>query len=176
MATSQLAATINLGAASVSCTAADLELTFAWLLKEMRSVARVLRPDERELLRKLMSHSGPPLTVGALFSEFTREGEPHKTLRRLRATQFVYPERTGRWGPAEPIAVTPFARIVWDQLGEAGIFASPVAPAPAPVPPAPPAQTPPPRPAPVTWDNLLECIRTRQQEREPDTAPAGAKK
>ena len=155
MTTPRIAITIDLGTAPVSCTAADLEATFAWLLAEMRSVAKVLRPDERELLRAIMSHTGPPLTVRALLPGVAREGEAHKTLRRLRATQFVYPERTGRWEPAEPVAVTPFARVVWEQLGEAGIF-----------PPGHPvalARTPPPRPAPVTWDNLLECIRDRQQ-------------
>jgi hypothetical protein len=168
MTTSRLAITIDLGKDSISCTAGDLEATFAWLLAEMRSVAKVLRPDERELVRKIMTHTGPPLTVNDLFPAFTREGEAHKTLRRLRATQFVYPQRTGRWQPAEPVAVTPFARVVWGQLGEPGLF-DPAA-APAPTPTAPPlTQTP--QPKPVTWDNLLECVLERQAARAAD-APA----
>jgi hypothetical protein len=182
MTTSRLALTIDLGKDSISCTAGDLEATFAWLLAEMRSVAKVLRADERDLMRKIMTHTGPPLTVKDLFPAFTREGEPHKTLRRLRATQFIYPQRTGRWEPAEPVAVTPFARVVWDQLGEAGLFPPTTVPAVAPsvapvIPPAPsvtPSAEPPvtqtPRPKPVTWDNLLECVLERQAARAASAA------
>ena len=102
-----------------------------------------------------MSHTGKRLTVGDLFPNFQREGEPHKTLRRLRAAQFIYPKKTGRWEPDEPIAVTPFGRMMWDQIGELRIFEPP--------PPPPPkpkettsvdAHTPPPKHAVVTWDNL----------------------
>jgi len=185
MTASRIAVTINLGATSISCTAGDLEATFAWLLAEMRSVAKVLRPDERELVRTIMAHAGPPLTVKALFPAFAREGEAHKTLRRLRATQFIYPQRTGRWQPAEPIAVTPFARVVWDQLGETGLFPPPTTQTPQPPQqvghhqegghfPPPTTQTPQPRP--VTWDNLLECVLERQAARPAGAAPAAGAK
>ncbi|MBN9118193.1 MAG: hypothetical protein J0I06_03360 [Planctomycetes bacterium] len=145
---------------TVPCTAKDLRATFGWLLLEMRAVAKVLRPDERDLLRKIMSHAGATLTVRGLFPEFRREGEAHKTLRRLRAAQFVYPKKTGRWEPDEPVAVTPFARKIWDQVGEERIFSPP------PVPPKGTAidmPTPPPKQPVVTWDNLLERIRERQK-------------
>ena len=72
-----------------------------------------------------MAHAGAPLTVRDLFPDFEREGEGHKTLRRLRASQFLYPARTGRWEPDEPVAVTPFARIAWDRVGEERIFSEP---------------------------------------------------
>ncbi len=151
---------VELDAATIPWTAADLTATFDWLLQEMRSVGKVLRPDERDALRRIMDHTGAPLTVRELFPAFAREDEGHKTLRRLRATQFVYPKRTGRWEPDEPIAVTPFARVMWDHLGETRIFAFPPvkskrvpidAPTPAPVQPV------------VTWDNLVDHIRERQQ-------------
>jgi hypothetical protein len=150
----------------VPCTTEDLKATFGWLLLEMRSVAKVLRPDERDVLRKIMTHKGPTLTVRGLFPEFKREDESHKTLRRLRATQFVYPKRTGRWEPDEPVAVTPFARMMWDHLGEERLFSPPPIP---PIPPNPPkrvtvdARTPAPTQAVVTWDNLVERIRERQK-------------
>ena len=60
--------------------------------------------------------------LASLFPEFTRESEGHKTLRRLRAAQFVRPARTGRWDPQEPIEVKPFARLMWDRIGEDAIF------------------------------------------------------
>jgi hypothetical protein len=108
-----------------------------------------------------MEHQGGPLTVSALFLTFEREGEAHKTLRRLRATQFIYPASTGRWEPDEPIEVTPFARLVWDHLGEERIFSPPPA-----VKPKDPVDVHTPMPSEqrvVTWDNLLECVRERQQ-------------
>jgi hypothetical protein len=146
----------ELDAVTIPCTAQDIQATFGWLLMEMRSVARVLRPDERDLLRAIMSGAGEPPTVRDLFPDFAREGEAHKTLRRLRATQFIYPARTGRWGSGEPVAVTPFARLMWDRLGEDRLF--PARPAPAdPRTPGPNEQRV------VTWDNLLECLRERQK-------------
>jgi hypothetical protein len=158
--TSHVEVEVGRGGVTIPCTAEDLRATFSWLLMEMRSVAKVLRPDERDALRKIMSHAGETLTVRDLFPTFERGGEAHKTLRRLRATQFVYPRETGRWGPDEPIAVTPFARVVWDHLGEARIFAPPLSE--SGLTPDDP-RTPPAKPAVVTWDNLLECVRERQK-------------
>ena len=168
MKTSQV--DVEFEAVSVPCTAKDLRATFGWLLKEMRSVGKILRPDERDILRKIMEHQGGPLTVSALFLTFEREGEAHKTLRRLRATQFIYPASTGRWEPDEPIEVTPFARLVWNHIGEERIFSPP---------PLDKVKHPvdvrTPMPAEqrvVTWDNLLECVRERQKAQaaaaEPD--------
>lgn len=148
---------------TVPCTAKDLKATFGWLLLEMRAVAQVLRPDERTLVRQLLSHTGKPLTVLDVFPDFQRECEGHKTLRRLRAAQFVYPKRTGRWEPDEPITVTPFARMMWDQLGEQRIFEPPPPPPPQPKGTSIDSHTPPPKHAVVTWDNLLDHIRERQR-------------
>lgn len=158
---------VDLGTTTIPCSTEDLKAIFGWLLLEKRSVAKVLRSDERVILRAIMSHTDGNLTVSALFPAFKREGESHKTLRRLRATQFVYPARTGRWEPDELIVVTPFAKIIWDQLGEAGIFSSA-----ANEPKRAPADTctPPPKNTPVTWDNLLECLRERQKALAPSPA------
>jgi len=114
--------TINLGPVSMSCTADEIGATLGALLDEMRAVIPMLREDERAALRRIMSHDGDNLTVGDVFPEFHRESEAHKTLRRLRAAQFVRPAVHGRWDPDEPILVKPFARLMWDHLGEAEIF------------------------------------------------------
>ncbi|MCI0703283.1 MAG: hypothetical protein L0241_19570 [Planctomycetia bacterium] len=114
---------INLGKAAMRCSTDEIETTFAWLLAEMRVVARLLRPDERERLRKIMSYDSRALTVRDVFPHFSRESEGHKTLRRLRAAQFVRPAKSGRWDPNEEIEIKPFARLVWDRLGESAIFA-----------------------------------------------------
>lgn len=114
--------TINLGPVPMSCTADEIGATLAALLDEMRAVIPMLRHDEREVLRRIMSHDGDALAVGEVFPDFSRESEAHKTLRRLRAAQFVRPAVHGRWDPEEPILVKPFARLMWDHLGEAEIF------------------------------------------------------
>ena len=75
------------------------------------------------MLREIMSRESGALTVADIFPEFARESEGHRTLRRLRAAQFVRPARTGRWDPIEPIEVKPFARLMWDHIGEDAIFA-----------------------------------------------------
>src|SRR5262245_14590695 len=118
---------ISLGKAAMHCTTAEVETTFAWLLAEMKVVARLLRPDEREVLRTIMSQESRALRVSDVFSDFSRESEGHKTLRRLRAAQFIRPAKTGRWDPHEEIEIKPFARLVWDRVGESAIF-PPLAP------------------------------------------------
>jgi hypothetical protein len=110
-----------------------------------------------------------------LFPEFARECEAHKTLRRLRAAQFIYPKNTGRWEPDEQIAVTPFARLMWDNIGEDRIFSPP------PVVPKGTAtvdtRTPPPNQQKVvTWDNLLECLHERQKAKAAAVAAANTQK
>ena len=113
---------IDLGSATMSCTADEIARTLAALLGEMRSVLPRLRDDEREVLRRIMASESGTLTVADAFPDFARESESHKTLRRFRAAQFVRPARTGRWDPDEPIEVKPFARLMWDHIGEEAIF------------------------------------------------------
>jgi hypothetical protein len=130
---------IDLGSVSMSCTAEEIAGTLAALLGEMRAVLPKLREDERDVLRQIMSQDSGTLTVVDVFPDFSRESEGHKTLRRLRAAQFIRPARTGRWDPDEPIEIKPFARLMWDHIGEDAIFDG-VAPVPAtPVPMATPA-------------------------------------
>ena len=123
---------LDLGTVTMHCTTEEVAATLAALLREMRAVIPLLRPDEREVLRKIMSHEDA-LTVGEAFPGFVRSSEAHRTLRRLRAAQFVRPAKTGRWDPDERIEVKPFARLVWDRVGENVIFAGlPASPATAP--------------------------------------------
>jgi hypothetical protein len=151
---------VDIDTIAVPCTVKDLQATFEWLLVEMRAVGRVFRPNERIVLRKIMSHTGATLTVSDLFPDFQRESEAHDTLRRLRATHFVYPAKRGYWEADEPIQVTPFARLMWDHLGEARIFSGPPnKPKKAPA----DTRTPPPQHKLVTWDNVLECIQERRK-------------
>jgi hypothetical protein len=128
---------LDLGTATIRCTAAEVEAAFAALLREMRLVTPILRQDERQVLRRVMSRDSGTLTVADVFPGFVRESEAHKTLRRFRAAQLIRPARTGRWDPAEPIEVKRFARLVWDRAGEAAIFSPPPMP-PAAAPPAEP--------------------------------------
>jgi len=113
---------IDLGTISMSCSADEIAATLAALLGEMRAVIPKLRQDERDVLRQIMSQDSGTLTVVDVFPDFARESEGHKTLRRFRAAQFVRPARTGRWDPGEPIEVKPFARLMWDHIGEDAIF------------------------------------------------------
>jgi hypothetical protein len=121
MSTSELE--LELGTVMMTCTREEVAKTLAALLGEMRAVLPRLREDEREVLRRIMSEIGA-LTVGEVFPDFARESEAHKTLRRLRAAQFVRPGQTGRWNPEVPIEVKPFARLMWDHVGEEEIFAN----------------------------------------------------
>jgi len=113
---------IDLGTVRMQCTPDEIAATLQWLLLEMRSVTPRLRADEREVLRQIMSHENGTLTVGELFPDFARESEGHKTLRRLRAAQFVRPAKTGHWVSEERIEVKPFGRLMWDRVGEARLF------------------------------------------------------
>lgn len=121
---------LDLGTVTMNCSTDEVAETLSALLDEMRTVIPKLREDERDMLRQIMSQDSGALTVGAVFPEFSRESEAHKTLRRLRAAQFVRPSRTGRWDPDVPIEVKPFARLMWDHIGEDTIFDGvPAAPA-----------------------------------------------
>jgi hypothetical protein len=121
MRVSELA--IDLGGFKITCGTDEIEAVLATYLREMRSVARLLRADERVALRKIMSRESGTLTVGEVFHDFARESEAHKTLRRLRAAQFIRPARSGRWDADEPIEVKPFGRLMWEHVGEAALCA-----------------------------------------------------
>ena len=113
---------IDLGTVKIDCTPEEIAATFSWLLTEMRAAVPRLRPDECEVLRKIMRHESGELTVQDVFPEFMRESEGHKTLRRLRAAQFIRPMKTGRWELNEPIEVKPFGRLIWNRGSEGGLF------------------------------------------------------
>lgn len=113
---------LDLGSIRMDCTPREIAATLAALLREMRSVIPRLRQDERDTLRQIMAHGTNRLTVNDVFPAFARESESHKTLRRFRAAQFVRPARSGRWDPDEPIEVKPFARLMWERVGEEVIF------------------------------------------------------
>ena len=85
---------LDLGSATMNCTAEEIAATLASLLNEMRLVIPRPREDERDLLRQIMSRDSGTLRVADVFPDFARESEGHKTLRRLRA-EFVRPN-----GPA----------------------------------------------------------------------------
>jgi len=116
---------IDLSTATMHCTTDEIATVFSALLREMRRMIPRLRPDELETLRHIMSQGSCTVTVAELFPDFARDSEPHMTLRRLRAAQFIRPAKTGRWEPDEAIEVKPFARLMWDRIGEEGLFAKP---------------------------------------------------
>jgi hypothetical protein len=113
---------IDLGKIAINCTLAEIETTFYWLLVEMRAALPRLRPDERAVLRQIMANESDSLKVSDVFPDFKRESEGHKTLRRLRAAQFIRPAKTGRWDADEKIGVKPFGWLVWNRCGEASLF------------------------------------------------------
>jgi len=117
---------IDLNTATMHCTNDEIATIFSALLGEMRRMIPKLRQDELETLRHIMAQESGTVTVAELFPNFARESEPHLTLRRLRAAQFIRPAKTGRWEPDEAIEVKPFARLMWDRIGENGLFANPV--------------------------------------------------
>jgi hypothetical protein len=157
---------LDLGTATIRCTAAEVEAALAALVREMRQVTHLLRPDERAVLRRIMARESGTLTVADVFPGFARESEAHKTLRRLRAAQHVRPARTGCWHPAEPIEVKGFARLVWDRAGEEAIF--PVAPAPPAAAPRPAEPAPEPVPAEPAAEPAADLSAADDQFLAPD--------
>jgi hypothetical protein len=113
---------LDLGTAALNCTAEEVAETFAGMLREMRAAALFIRPDERESLRHIMENASGTLTVADVFPDFARDSDAHNTLRRLRTAQFVLPAGRDMWSPNERIAIKPFAKLVWDRLGESAIF------------------------------------------------------
>ena len=160
---------VALDTVTVPCSPKDLRATFGWLLIEMRSFGAVLNPEERGLLRKIMAHEGPPLLVNDLFPNFQRGSAGHAMLRHLRAALFIRPENSGRWERDESIGVTPFARMLWDRIGEERIFSPPpLAPNGASL----GSRTPAPKQSPVTWDNFLEHLYARQKAQKSSPTPS----
>jgi hypothetical protein len=116
-------------------TPEEVATVFAGLLREMRAAVPFIRPDERPLLRRIMAEPSGDLTVADLFPSFERESAAHTALRRLRTAQFIIPQGRDIWERDQRIAIKPFARLVWDRLGEAAIFGDGAGPT-APVKPA----------------------------------------
>src|SRR5262245_28752782 len=112
---------LELGTEVMSCTAEEIAAVLAGQLREMRAAVPFISAPERATLRRIMAHDGP-LTVGDGFPDFVRGTEEHLTLRRLRTAQFIRPAGRDMWERGEGIEIKPFARLVWDRLGEAAIF------------------------------------------------------
>jgi hypothetical protein len=112
----------DLGTDTIRCGADEVAAALAGLLREMRAAAPFVTPHERQVLRSIMSHDSGALTVGDVFPDFDRNSDALTALRRLRTAQFIRPQDRDRWEAGEHIEVKPFARIVWDRLGEAGVF------------------------------------------------------
>ncbi len=112
---------LDLGPSTVSCTTEELAGALAGLLREIHAAVPFIQPDERTALRAIMDYAGTP-TVGDVFPDFERDSDAHTTLRKLRTAQFIRPRDRDRWAPEEYIEVKPFARLLWDRLGEASLF------------------------------------------------------
>jgi hypothetical protein len=113
---------LDLGTETLTCTTEEIAAALAGLLREMRAAAALIRPDERTVLRRIMSYDSGALTVGEVFPDFQRDSEAHTTLRRLRTAQFILPAGRDMWDRDQRIAIKPFARLAWDRLGEASLF------------------------------------------------------
>ncbi len=112
----------DLVTATMSCTADEVATTFAGMLREMQAAAPFIAQHERETLRWIMAHDSGSMTVGSVFPNFARDTEALTTLRKLRTAQFIRPAGRDMWDRDEHIAIKPFARLVWDRLGEDAIF------------------------------------------------------
>jgi hypothetical protein len=113
---------LDLGEETVSCTPEEIATAFAGLLREMRAAAAFVTAEERAALRKIMSYDSGALTVADVFPDFERDSAAHVALRRLRTAQFILPAGRDMWDRDQHVAIKPFARLVWDRLGEAAIF------------------------------------------------------
>ena len=122
MTVSETELTLDLGAETIHCHAEEIAAAVAGSLREMRTAAPFVTPHERQILRWVMAHESGSLTVGDVFPDFDRDSEALTALRRLRTAQFIRPLERDRWEAAEHIEVKPFARLIWDRLGEAAIF------------------------------------------------------
>jgi len=122
MTVSETELTLDLGAETIHCHAEELAHAVAGSLREMRTAAPFVTADDRATLRFIMAHDSGSLTVGDVFPDFDRDSHVLKGLRRLRTAQFIRPLERDRWEADEHIEIKPFARLIWDRLGEAAIF------------------------------------------------------
>jgi hypothetical protein len=122
MTQSETELALDLGSETIHCSTEEVATALAGLLREMRAAAPFVTPEERETLRLIMSHPGGTLTVGDLFPDFERDSDALTALRRLRTAQFIRPAERDRWEAGERIEIKPFARLVWEKLGESAIF------------------------------------------------------
>ncbi len=113
---------VPLDTLTVACSIDEIASVFDGVLREMRAAVPFLTAEDRATLRHVMAHQSGELTVADVFPDFTRDSESHVALRRLRTAQFIRPGGRDMWEPASPIDIKPFARLVWDKLGEAEIF------------------------------------------------------
>jgi hypothetical protein len=113
---------LDLGGEALACTPEEIAAAFAGLLHEIRAAVPFILPAERTALRRIMAHPSGTLTVAEVFPEFARESAAHVALRRLRTAQFILPAGRDMWERNQHIAIKPFARLVWDRLGEAALF------------------------------------------------------
>lgn len=113
---------LDLGSETVSCSAEEVAVVFAALLREMRAAAPFIRAHERAALRTIMAHENAAVTVAEVFPDFARESADHVTLRKLRTAGFIRPAGRDLWDREQRVDVRPFARLAWDRLGEAAIF------------------------------------------------------
>lgn len=112
---------LDLGTVTLNCTTEELGAALAGLLHEMHTAAPFIHPEEREALRRIMIADGT-VTVADVFPDFARNSEAHNTLRKLRTAQFIRPADRDRWDADERIEIKPFARLLWDRVGEGRIF------------------------------------------------------
>lgn len=113
---------LDLGTETLHCTADEVAGVVSGALREMRTAAPFVTPHERQTLRWIMAHESGSLAVGEVFPDFDRNTDALTALRRLRTAQFIRPLHRDRWEAAEHIEIKPLARLLWDRLGEAGIF------------------------------------------------------
>lgn len=113
---------VDLGTDALNCTTEDVAAVFAGLFREMRAAVPFITPEDRVVLRHIMAHESASLTVGDVFPDFARDSESLTALRRLRTAQFIRPAGRDMWDREQHIEIKPFARLVWDRLGEAAIF------------------------------------------------------
>jgi len=112
----------DLGTETIRCTAEEVAAALAGVLREMRTAAPFVTPEEQLALRHIMSHESGSLTVADVFPDFDRNSDALTALRRLRTAQFIRPADRDRWEAGERIEVKPLARLIWDRLGETAIF------------------------------------------------------
>lgn len=119
---SQAAVELDLGPVLLDCTPAEIATVFAGLLREIRIAVPRLSGADRHALRLIMARPNRALTVAELFPGFERDSDAHATLRRLRTAQFLRPFGPDKWHRDARIETKPFARLLWERLGEHALF------------------------------------------------------